>query len=131
MRLLNGFLLLAGLLALPDCRLSAQATTGTVFTRVDEPPRFPDSAGAATFVAEHLVYPEATRRAGQQGKVIVRFVVEPDGRLTEVNVLHSPDASAAAAVTDVVRAMPRWIPGRLRGKPVRTAVVLPVHFGLR
>ncbi len=108
-----------------------QAASRTIFTKVDEPPRFPDTVGAEAFVAEHLVYPEATRRAGQQGKVIVRFVVEPDGQVTGVEVVRSPDVASGAAVVKAVRAMPAWIPGRLRGKTVRTAVVLPVHFGLR
>ena len=65
-----------------------------------------------------------------QGKVFIQFVIERDGSITDVKVVRGVDASLDKEAVRVVQSMPKWKPGKQRGKPVRVAYTLPINFQL-
>ncbi len=67
---------------------------------------------------------------GIQGKVFIQFVIERDGSITDVKVARGVDASLDKEAVRVVQSMPKWKPGKQRGKPVRVAYTLPINFQL-
>ena len=84
----------------------------------------------AKYLAEHALYPEAAMSSGMSGTVVVRFVVEKNGDVKEAEVSESAGEHLDRAALGVVRAMPRWVPARDKGKKVRSAVVLPIKYEL-
>lgn len=96
-----------------------------------ENPRFPGgTVELMKYLKDSIKYPLEARKQGIQGRVICRFVVEPDGEITNVEVGKGIDSLLDAEAVRVVKAMPRWIPGKVNGKLVRTNMTLPVHFRL-
>jgi protein TonB len=83
------------------------------------------------FLKENLVYPKVAREIGISGKVIISFVVETDGSLSNVDVARSASPSLDEEAMRVVKMMPKWSPGKQRQKPVRVIYNLPVDFILR
>ncbi len=84
-----------------------------------------------TFLMKNLHYPEDAEADSVQGRVIVRFVVEKDGSLTNYEILHSPDDRLTDEALRVLRMMPRWQPAKNNGRPVRSRYVVPVAFRLK
>ena len=84
-----------------------------------------------TFLMKNLHYPEGAEADSIQGRVIVRFVVEKDGSLTNYEILHSPDDRLTNEALRVLRMMPRWQPAKNNGRPVRSRYVVPVAFRLK
>lgn len=101
-----------------------------VFEAVEESPSYPggDSARQA-FIVKNLVYPDSSIKYQRQGKVYVKFVVEPDSSVSKVHSVKSFDKESAAEAVRVTKMM-RWIPGKQRGKAVRVYVVMPFVFRL-
>lgn len=84
------------------------------------------------WVQNRLQYPAAAQRNGIQGTVMVCFVVETDGCLSEIKILQSPDPSLSQEVMRVVKSAPnKWKPGRQNGKVVRVRMVVPFSFRRR
>jgi periplasmic protein TonB len=81
------------------------------------------------FIKDNLVYPPLAVENGLQGKVIVQFVVEPDGHVTDVKSVKFFDEECAKEAVRVVKLM-RWTPGKHRNKSVRTRMVIPITFRL-
>lgn len=83
------------------------------------------------FIHAHVEYPEFEHSTGEQGKVYVSFIVERDGSVTNVKAI-SEDASPGLKkeAERVVKSFPKWIPGELKGKRVRSYVRLPITFVL-
>lgn len=144
---------LAGLLALAGpLWLGAQtapATDTTIFKTVEEMPRFPgcehpDSSLVARrkcaeqrlldYIYRRIVYPAEAREQGLEGTVVITFVVEKDGSLSNAAVVRDIGGGAGAAALRLLEAMQRdgvrWIPGRQGGQPVRVQFNLPVRFKL-
>lgn len=96
-----------------------------VFTSVEQMPVFTDGGieGALRFITDHL--PE---NISEEGRVIVRVIVEKDGSLTIREVIRSMGQRLDKEACRIIQAMPRWTPGRHRGKPVRVEYVVPVEF---
>lgn len=83
------------------------------------------------WIEENLYYPEISIELEDQGRVIVRFVVEMDGSVSNVKVIDggvTPELNREAK--RIVRSMPKWTPGEMKGKPVRTRCQVPVTFTL-
>lgn len=96
---------------------------------VEEMPSFPGGMGAQMrYLLENIKYPKEAEMKGIQGRVLCSFVVEKDGSITDVKVLRSVDPSLDAEAVRVIKAMPRWIPGKWNGKPCRVAFILPINF---
>lgn len=96
---------------------------------VEKMPEFPGGFSALSdYLAKNVKYPEKAREAGIQGRVFVSFFVEKDGSLDEVKVMRSLGGGCDEEAIRVVKAMPKWIPGEQRGKPVRVSFMLPIYF---
>ena len=103
-----------------------------VFDVVEEMPHFPGGAAALqAFLSSNTKYPVVAQENGVQGRVIVSFVVERDGSITDVRVIRSVDPSLDREASRVVRSMPRWSPGKQNGSAVRVKYTVPVVFRLQ
>ena len=101
-----------------------------IFVTVEEMPTF-QGGGLPEFrnwVQSHVKYPQIALENGIQGNVVVKFVVEKDGKLSNIQVLQSPDKTLADAAVQVLQKSPKWKPGKQRNKPVRVTLTLPVSF---
>ena len=76
-----------------------------------------------------LEYPKEAQKAGIEGTVIVKFVINKTGQVSETKVLKGPEELVKAAQT-VVRGLPGFTPGTQKGKPVNVEMVLPIRFAL-
>jgi protein TonB len=119
-----------------------------IFKVVEDMPRFPGCENEGSkeakmacaqkkmleYVYKNIKYPAIARENGIQGRAVVQFVVEKDGKITDAKVLRDPGAGTGAEALRVVNAMnnlpERWTPGKQRGKPVRVQFTLPVSFKL-
>lgn len=103
-----------------------------VFDVVEQMPSFPGGQGALMqWLASNMKYPVVAAENGVQGRVIVQFVVEKDGKVTDVHVAKSVDPSLDKEAARVVAAMPKWIPGKQNGSAVRVKYTVPVTFKLQ
>lgn len=100
-----------------------------VFVVVEDMPMFP-GGNVQKWIAKNVKYPVLAMENGIQGKVYIKFVIERDGSITDVKVLRGVDASLDKEAVRVVKAMPKWKPGKQRGKPVRVSYTLPINFQL-
>lgn len=100
---------------------------------VETMPEFPGGQGAMMrYIAENLQYPIIAMENGIQGRVICQFVVEKDGRISNIQVIRSSgDASLDKEGVRVISTMPKWIPGKQQGKPVRVTYTMPLNFRLQ
>ncbi len=103
------------------------------FTLVEEMPEFPNGgmAGCIKFLQSNAKYPAISQENGMQGRVQVQFVVERDGTITDAVVVKSVDPYLDKEALRVVNSMPKWKPGKQRGKPVRVRYSVPVTFRLQ
>ena len=103
-----------------------------VFDYAEQMPSFPGGQGALNeYLSKTIRYPVAAEENGIQGRVIVQFVVEKDGSITDVRVVRSVDPSLDKEAVRVAKSMPRWIPGKQNGSAVRVKFTLPVSFRLQ
>ena len=102
-----------------------------VFLVVEEAPSFPGgNQEAMMFLAKNIKYPEAAVKAKIEGRVIVQFVVGKDGSISDVRVVRGVCPELDAEAVRVVKMMPKWIPGKQRGKEVAVKFTLPIMFRL-
>ena len=111
---------------------SSDSDNDVIYTVVEHMPEFPGGQNAMMqFITDHLIYPKEAKDYGIQGRVICQFVVEKDGRVSDVQVIRSAgDAALDQEAVRVVSSMPLWNPGTQRGKPVRVKYTIPVNFRL-
>lgn len=103
-----------------------------VFTVVEQMPMFPGGdAALMSYLANNIHYPTVAAENGVQGRVVVGFVVERDGSITDVSVLRGVDPSLDREAMRVVKSMPRWTPGKQNGSAVRVKYQVPVAFRLQ
>jgi protein TonB len=99
---------------------------------VEQMPSFPGGMGALmSWLSQNIKYPVIAAENGVEGRVIVQFVVEKDGSITDVKIAKSVDPSLDKEATRVVSSMPHWIAGRQNGNPVRVKYTVPVTFKLQ
>ena len=102
-----------------------------VYDVVEVMPQYPGGQIAMLkYIMENIKYPEQAMKEGIQGRVTVRFIVEKDGRGSNVRLLRSVQPSLDKEAIRVVKSMPKWTPGKHNGKPVRVRFNLPVMFKL-
>lgn len=100
-----------------------------VFVVVEDMPMFP-GGNVQKWIAKNVKYPVLAMENGIQGKVYIQFVIEKDGSITDVKVIRGVDASLDKEAVRVVQSMPKWKPGKQRGKAVRVSYTLPINFQL-
>lgn len=103
-----------------------------IFVIVEEDPEFPGGTEALyKYLSENIKYPQEARDKGITGKVYVSFVIEKDGSVSRPRVLREIGGGCGDEAVRVVMGMPKWIPGKQRGKPVRVQFNLPISFNLQ
>lgn len=107
------------------------ADENKVFVIVENNPEFPGGAKALMqYLSQNIRYPAFEAETGIQGRVILSFVVEKDGSITDIEEMRSPSEGLTKEAMRVVQSMPKWTPGKQRGKAVRVKFQLPVTFRL-
>lgn len=103
------------------------------FVKVEQMPSFMggDLLKFRTWVQERLRYPTIAQENGISGRVLLSFVIEKDGSLTNIQVLQTPDRSLSDEATRVLKTSPKWTPGKQRNQSVRVKYTLPVDFRIQ
>lgn len=115
---------------IPDSRKTY--SQNHVFEVIEEYPSFPGGEKAmCEFLTINLKYPKIFSEANIQGRVICRFVVEKYGSITDIKVVRGIHELLDNEAVRVIKLMPKWIPGKMDGKPVRTWYTLPISFKLK
>lgn len=103
-----------------------------VYVKVEKMPSFPGGQKAMyKYLGENIKYPEEAAKAKIQGKVYIGFIVEKDGKITNAKVLRPVNKYLDAEAINVVINMPKWIPGKQKGKNIRVKYTIPVNFRLK
>jgi protein TonB len=101
------------------------------FRVVEDMPEFPGGMTALShYLVNNIRYPAVAREAGISGKVYLEFTVSREGTISDISVLRGIGGGCDEEAVRVVRAMPPWVPGKQRGKPVNVRFTLPVTFTL-
>ncbi|MBQ7967306.1 MAG: energy transducer TonB [Bacteroidaceae bacterium] len=114
-----------------DEKEAKEPVANRIFQVVEERPQFPGGDVALMkYLQDSLRYPAVCVEQQLQGRVIVQFVVNPDSTISDAKVIKPVNPHFDKEALRVVNAMPKWIPGKLRGKPVRVRFTVPVTFRL-
>lgn len=103
-----------------------------IFIVVEDAPQYPGGDEARIrFLNDNIRYPQMARESGIQGTVYITFVVERDGSITDVRILRPIGGGCDEEAIRVIKAMPKWTPGKQRGRPVRVQFNMPIRFTLQ
>ena len=112
--------------------LEKKETTKIFGVVAEQMPMFPGGQKALfEYLTENIQYPEGMEETCVQGRVVVSFVVEKDGSITEPKVVKGIDPALDEEALRVVNGMPKWIPGSQNGERVRTRYTIPINFRLQ
>lgn len=116
----------------PEETVLSDADKGEIFTVVEIAPEYPGGTEALMkYLSDQLVYPVEAQENNIQGRVVVNFVVEKDGSLSDFQTVRSVDPLLDAEAIRVLKSMPNWKPGKQKGENVRVKFTLPVLFKLQ
>ena len=111
---------------------SKKVANDKVLEKAEVMPEFPGGEQAMMkFVAENVQYPEEAKEKEISGRVFVSFIVEKDGSVNEVNVKKGIGGGCDEEAVRVVKAMPKWKPGKMKGEAVRVSYQMPIFFKLQ
>jgi len=111
--------------------VSNKQSKETAFDVVEKMPEYPGGQmQMMTFLMENMKYPKEAQSKKIEGRVIVTFIVEKDGMVTEAEVVKSVYPALDEEALRVVSIMPKWQPGMQKGKPVRVKYTIPITFRL-
>lgn len=114
-----------------DVTAPADTTKNVVYDVTETMPQFPGGQGVMMkYLAANIKYPASAVKAKKQGRVIVAFVIQKDGSVTNARIVRSVDPELDAEALRIVKAMPNWTPGTQDGKPVNVRYTIPVVFSL-
>ena len=103
-----------------------------VFDVVEQMPEYPGGQAALfEYLSKNIKYPADAEKKKVEGKVFVTFVVDSDGKITDVSLLKKVFPSLDAEAIRVISAMPNWIPGKQKGQVVRVKYTVPIMFRLK
>lgn len=103
----------------------------SIYNYAKTPPRFPDGEKALVeYLSDNIKYPKAAKKQKIEGRVLLTFIVEKDGSLSEISVYRSVGGGCDEEALRVVEEMPLWTPARENGRAVRCRYTLPVLFRL-
>ena len=118
----------ADLIKIPDAPISFSDDT-IIYEVTEEKPQFPGGYTALNkWIADHINYPEEAKRDSIQGNVTIGFVIEIDGSISGVKVLRSLHPKCDEEAIQAVKSLPKFAPGKQRGKPVRVYFSAPIRF---
>ena len=105
--------------------------TDSIYNIVEVMPEFPGGVDKmAKYLSENISYPEEAKDKGISGRVFISFVIEKDGSVSNIELMRKIGGGCDEEAVRVVKAMPKWKPGLMKGKPVRVHYVLPINFKL-
>lgn len=105
---------------------------GKVYEVVEVMPEFPGGIpGLLDFLKKNQIYPESSIKRKEEGRVMAAFVVNTDGSVCDIAVIKHVSPALDKAAVDMIKKMPKWIPGKHNGKAVRVKYVLPVVFKIQ
>lgn len=108
-----------------------EAVDTTIWADVEQMPSYPGGDNALmTYLSDNTKYPEEAEKKGIEGRVLIMFVVEKDGTLSNIGVAQSVNPLLDKESIRVVKSMKNWIPGKQNGKPVRVFYTIPFNFKL-
>jgi periplasmic protein TonB len=114
-----------------DPPLTEASKKEEIHTRVEQMPQFGSGERELLeYLAKNIKYPTIARENAIQGTVVIQFVVDKDGSVTEPTVVREVGGGCDEEAIRVIKTMPRWIPGKQQGKPVKVRYTLPVKFKL-
>ena len=127
------FVLLAATIILPAAAQVEPKTTTThtddVYIIVEEMPEFPGGKQAlGQYLGAHITYPAAAQRNGLEGLVVLSFVVDQQGNITDIEPVKRLGGGTDEEAIRVVKSKPRWKPGKQNGRYVKTLFTLPIRF---
>ncbi|NPA36411.1 MAG: energy transducer TonB [Chlorobi bacterium] len=103
-----------------------------VFFIVEEMPEFPGGETALhQYIAKSIKYPVIAQENGIQGRVYVSFVINAKGEVTDIKIARGVDPALDKEAIRVIKNMPKWKPGKQRGKPVKVSFTVPINFVLQ
>ncbi len=103
-----------------------------VFDIVEQMPEYPGGQAALfEYLSKNIKYPADAEKKKVEGKVFVTFVVDTDGKITDVSLMRKVFPSLDAEAIRVISAMPNWIPGKQKGRVVRVKYTVPIMFRLK
>ena len=103
-----------------------------VYQIVEEMPQFPGGENKLMeYIAKNLTYPQEARDKGIDGRVFVAMVIEKDGSVSNVKVLRGIGGGCDEEAVRVIKAMPKWKPGKMKGEAVRVRYQMPINFKLQ
>ena len=112
--------------------LAERKDTINAYDVVEQMPCFPGGQGKLVeFIEENMQYPKECAEKGIYGRVIVAFVVERDGQLSNIRVVKSVHRALDKEALRIVKLMPRWIPGKQNGIAVRVKYIIPIRFSVK
>lgn len=115
-----------------DMETDEEQEEAPVFFIVEDMPEFPGGDAALhRYLATSVDYPVIAQENGIQGRVYVKFVINTDGSVTDVQIARGVDPSLDKEAIRVVKSMPKWKPGKQRGKSVRVSYTVPINFVLQ
>ncbi|MCL1867521.1 MAG: M56 family metallopeptidase [Paludibacter sp.] len=103
-----------------------------LYQSVEEEPKFPGGREAMyKYIAENLYYPKEAKDKGIQGRVVINCVVEKDGTVNNVWIVRGLEENCDMEAVKVVKSLPKWIPGKQNGQPVRVSYTIPIDFKIQ
>ena len=116
----------------PVTAVEEETDEGQIFQVVEQMPEFPGGMEALMkYLQKNIKYPSRAQDNNVQGRVMVTFVVNKDGTIVDPEVIKAVDKDLDNEALRVVKSMPKWNPGKQRGKPVRVKYTVPVTFRLQ
>lgn len=117
---------------LPPEPVIADPDEGKIFTYVEEMPTFPGGETAMyEYIQKNIKYPPLARENGITGRVYINFLVDKEGRISNVKLLRGIGYGCDEEALRVIKAMPAWKPGKQNGRPVQVSYNMPVNFTLK
>ena len=111
---------------------SKKIANDKVLEKAEVMPQFPGGDQAMMkFVSENVQYPEEAKEKEISGRVLVGFIVEKDGSVNEVKIVRGIGGGCDEEAVRVVKAMPKWKPGKQDGKTVRVSYTMPFFFKMQ
>lgn len=108
-----------------------EPVNNNVYDTVDQMPQFPGGAtGLFECIAQNMKYPKEAEEHGIQGRVVLTMIIEQDGRVDNIRVVKSVHPLLDKEAIRVIKFLPKWLPGRKNGVPVRVKYTIPITFKL-
>lgn len=102
-----------------------------IFLFAEHQPSFPGGMKAFyQYIGKKMKYPSKARKMGIEGRVIITFVIDKDGSITDLKLLRGIGAGCDEEAIRVLKMLPKWNPGKQRGKPVKVQMTIPINFKL-